>query len=241
MAYFIRFMGWLILWSLLYFLILDIMGVSPGKDGPVISSIILILSIPLWWFSWKKFDSAFGPHVPHSADGSTSYSFALRNAGLMYYLMVLKLFLLAMGANGLITLSEHSGGARTFYIWNFIILYIYALPFFFIKLGKLRKGLGARITVDAKKISLQAGGATAAEIAIDKIDSIAVEEATGGLLIESADSKLFVAGPRTKGSSFYTSGSEDILAALKKTSSEKMNTVESLQEEMKQKKFKPEV
>ena len=70
MAYFVRFLGWLILYSFLYFLILDVMGVGPGKDGPVISSIILFLSIPLWWFSWKKFDSAFGPQGPHGGCSS---------------------------------------------------------------------------------------------------------------------------------------------------------------------------
>ena len=241
MAYFVKFMGWFILYSLLYFAYLDILGVGPGKDNPILGSILLILSIPLWWKSWKDFDSAFGPHAPQSANGATAYSFALRNTGLMYYLMVLKLFLLAMGANGVITLSEHTGGMRTFYICNFIVLYLYAIPFFFIKFVSLRKGLGARIVVDGKKISLQAGGATAAELGFDAIDAIAVEEATGGMLIESAGANLFVAGPATKGSSFYTAGSEGILEMLKKTAAGKIKTVPSLKEEMKQKGFKPAI
>ena len=159
----------------------------------------------------------------------------------MYYLMVLKLFLLAMGANGVITLSQHTGWLYTFYIGNFIVLYIYAIPFFIIKFISLRKGLGARIVVDAKKISLQAGGATAAEIGFDAIEAIAVEEATGGMLIESAGANLFVAGPATKGSSFYTAGSEGILEMLKKTAAGKIKTVPSLKEEMKQKGFKPAI
>jgi hypothetical protein len=241
MAYFVRFLGWFILYSLLYFVYLDILGVTPGKDNPILGGILLILSIPLWRKTWKDFDSAFGPHAPQSANGATAYSFALRNTGLMYYLMVLKLFLLAMGANGVITLSQHTGGARTFYIWNFIVLYIYAIPFFIIKFIALRKGLGARIVVDAKRISLQAGGATAAEIGFDAIDAIAVEEATGGMLIESAGVNLFVAGPVTKGSSFYTAGAESILETLKKTAAGKIKTVASLKEEMKQKGFKPAI
>ena len=133
MKIFLRFMGWLILWSFVYFLVLDIMGLPPGKDGPVISTIILLLSFPLWWVSWKKFDRSFGPRDPQQLDGGTARFFALRNTGLMYYLMVLKLFLLVMGANGIITLAHHQGGARVFYIINFIVLYLYALPFFFIK------------------------------------------------------------------------------------------------------------
>lgn len=241
MAYFVRFMGWLILYSFFYFLILDSMGIAPGKEGAAVRYGLPIISIVLWWFSWKKFESAFGPRPPQAAGGATAYFFALRNSGLMYYLMVLKLFLLAMGANGIITLSEHTGGMRTFYIWNFIVLYIYAIPFFLIKLASLRKGLGARIVVDDKKISLQAGGATSAELNFDAIDSIVVEEATGGMLIESAGAKLFVAGPATKGSSFYTAGGEDILAQLKKTAAGKIKTAASLKEEMKQKKFKPAI
>ncbi len=241
MVFFVRFMGWLILYSLLYFLECDILGVPPGKDNPVIGTVILIVSFPLWWTSWKIFDETFSARAPQPANGATAYSFALRNTGLMYYLMTLKLFLLAMGANGLITLAEHKGGWRTFYIWNFIILYIYALPFFFIKLGKLRKGLASRIMVDDKKIWLKAGGATAAEVAFDKIDSIAVEEATGGMLIESAGAHLFVAGPKTKGSSFFASGSGDILSKMKSVAPDKIKPVASLQQEMKQKKIAPAI
>jgi len=241
MSYFVRFLGWFILYSLLYFFYLDILGLTPGKDNPILGSIFLFISIPLWWKSWKQFDSAFGPHAPQAANGATAYSFALHNTGFMYYLMVLKLFLLAMGANGVITLSQHTGWQHTFYIWNFIVLYIYALPFFFIKFISLRKGLGARIVVDGSKISLQTGGATAAEIFFNKIDSITVEEATGGMLIESGEAKLFIAGPKTKGSPFYTAGSEDILATLKKAAADKIKTVVSLKEEMKLKKFNPVV
>ena len=241
MAYFVRFLGWLILYSFLYFLILDVMGIAPGKEVAAVRYGLPIISIMLWWFSWKKFEKAFGPQAPQAAGGATACSFALRNAGLMYYLMVLKLFLLAMGANGLITLSQHTGGARTFYIWNFIVLYIYAIPFFIIKFITLRKGLGARIVVDAKKISLQAGGSTAVELGFDAIDAIAVEETTGGMLIESAGGNLFIAGPATKGSSFYTAGAESILEMLKKTAAGKIKSVASLKEEMKQKGFKPAI
>ena len=116
-----------------------------------------------------------------------------------------------------------------------------AIPFFLIKFIALRKGLGARIVVDAKKISLQAGGATAVELGFDAIDAIAVEETTGGMLIESAGGNLFIAGPATKGSSFYTAGAESILEMLKKTAAGKIKSVASLKEEMKQKGFKPAI
>jgi len=73
-----------------------------------VSVVILLMSFPAWWFSWKKFERIFDARQPEAlGEDATAYAFSLRNPALMYYLMVLKLFLLAMGANGIITL-EHN-------------------------------------------------------------------------------------------------------------------------------------
>jgi len=241
MAIFLRFMGWLILWSLLYFTILDFMGLAPGKDPIVVSSIILLASFPIWWFTWKKFESAFWAREPQDlGDGKTAYLFSLRNPALMYYLMVLKLFLLAMGANGIITLEHHKGGWRTFYIWNFIILYIYAIPFFVIKFKKLKKALACRLVVDNTKLSLQQGQNVLSEIALDKIDRVSVEEQASSVLVESGDTRIYVGGQKAKGSAFYTEGAEAVCTRIK-AAGEKVQAVESIKEALKSAGFKPAV
>ncbi len=105
----------------------------------------------------------------------------------MYYLMALTLFLLVMGANGIITLSHHHGGARIFYIIDCIVLCLYALPFFIIKFGNLRKALHAEVTAGERAISLLIAGKPA--LSIPYADARAV-------LIEQEPLALCVAGPQ---------------------------------------------
>lgn len=242
MAIFLRFMGWLILWSLLYFSILDFMGLAPGKDPKVVSGIILLASFPIWWFTWKKFENSFWAREPQDLDdGKTAYFFSLRNPALMYYLMVLKLFLLAMGANGIITLEHYKGGWRTFYIWNFIILYIYAIPFFVIKFKKLKKALACRLVVDDKKLCLQQGSEMVSEIAFDAIDRVTIEKQALGMFIESGDTKMYVGGRQAKGSGFYTEGAETICSKIEAAAGGKVQTVEAIKETLKSAGFKPVV
>ena len=240
MALFLRFMGWLILWSLMYFVVLDFMGLAPGKDPRVVSAVILLLSFPAWWFSWKKFERVFNARQPEAlGDGVTAYAFSLRNPALMYYLMVLKLFLLAMGANGIITLEHHEGWLRTFYIWNFIILYIYALPFFIIKFLKLKKALTVRLAVDEKAFTLSRGAEKLTEIALDSIDKVSVQEENLGMLIEAGDQKLYLGGRQAKGSGFYIEGVQDIYATLKAAAGDKVQAVDSIKQKLKETGFKP--
>ncbi|MFC1591166.1 hypothetical protein ACFL43_01445 [Thermodesulfobacteriota bacterium] len=242
MAFFLRFMGWLILWSLMYFLALDCMGLGPGQDPRLVSAVILLASFPVWWFTWKRFERTFGARPSQALEGGkTAYLFSLRNPALMYYLMVLKLFLLAMGANGIITLAHHEGAMRTFYIWNFIILYIYAIPFFLIKCLKLKKALGSRLVADASGLSLQHNGQALADIRFASLDRLCVEEATRGMLIEAGGEQLYLGGQKAKGSGFYIEGIEEVYAGLKAAAGDKQELVASIKETLKAAGFKPAV
>ncbi len=241
MTYFWRFMGWLILYSFIYFLVLDFMGIGPGKEKIQLSIVIFLISFPIWWVTWKKFDTAFGPKPPRDlGNGKKEYSFALRKPAMTYYLMVLKLFLLVMGANGIITLSHHEGGWRTFYIWNFIILYIYAIPFFIFKFLKLKKGLSARLVMDDASISLNVHADNVVSLSRSTLDTIQVEEPGPGMLIESAGARLYIGGKDAKGSSFFLSGVEDVYKKLQEGAGS-ITKVESIKNAMKQKGFKPAV
>ncbi len=242
MGIFLRFLDWLILWSLLYFTVLDFMGLGPGQDPILVSGAVLLLSFPVWWFTWKKFESAFWARSPKElGEGKTAYFFSLRNPPLMYYLMVLKLFLLAMGANGLIMLEHHEGIVRTFYIWNFIILYIYAIPFFVIKFIKLKKALACTLVVDDTKLSLQKNGETLTEIPLGSIERVLAQEQAPGMLIEAGAEKLYIGGREAKGSAFYTEGAQDIFKKVKEAAGEKLQTVDSIKQALKQESFKPAV
>jgi hypothetical protein len=159
----------------------------------------------------------------------------------MYYLMVLKIFLLAMGANGIITLEHHEGWLRTFYIWNFIILYIYAIPFFIIKYLKLKKALAVRLVVDKKTLALRKGTEKLTEIPVDSIDTISVEETSLGMLIEAGEKKLYLGGRQARGSGFYVEGIQDIYALLKSSAGDKLQSVDSIKAKLKAVEFKPVV
>jgi hypothetical protein len=233
-------MGWLILWSLIFFAVLNVRGIAPGGASLVFTVVTALLSLPVWWVTWKWFEKRFGPHAPVVlGGGKTAYAFSLRNPALMYYLMVLKLFLLAMGANGIITLEHYEGGLRTFYIWNFIILYIYAIPFFIIKFIKLKTSLGYRLMVDDTGLCLQYAGEPKAEIAFSAIDSFAVEEATNAMLVGSGATRIYAGGQQARGSSFYIAAAEDILAKLKQAAGAKMQPVASIKKALQEQSFKP--
>ncbi len=232
------FMGWLILYSLMYFISLDIIGIPPGKEDTALLKIVnygvlFAVSIPLWWFSWRRFLKVFGANDPVTTGaGATEYRFALRNPELMYYLMILKLFLLAMGANGIIVLSHYEGVLRTFYIWNFIILYLYAIPFFVIKLLKLKKGLAARITMTDDKLCLRAG--TVSEIPFASIEKLFIDEAAPAMFVQGNSTGIYLAGKTAKLSPFYLPGAETIMHALRQKAGNKIEQPASLKQAVKQ-------
>ncbi|MCP4716712.1 MAG: hypothetical protein GY868_16445 [Deltaproteobacteria bacterium] len=241
MTYFWRFMGWLILYSFIYFLVLDIIGVGPGKENILLSIAVFLISFPFWWITWNKFNTAFSSKPPIDlGSGKKNYSFALRKTAMTYYLMILKLFLLVMGANGIITLDHHEGGWRTFYIWNFVILYVYAIPFFIIKCLKLKKGLAAKLIMDNTTLTLMLNKKSITEIQFNAIERVQLEESSLGMLIESSGSKLYIGGKDAGGSSFYLSGIEEIYKKLQ----EAPNVFEktgSIKNAMKQISFKPAI
>lgn len=242
MGIFLRFLGWLILWSFLYFAVLDVMGLAPGKDPRLVSAAVLLLSFPIWWLTWKKFEKAFSARPPKAlGEGKTAYFFSLRNPALMYYLMVLKLFLLVMGANGIITLDHHQGAWRTFYIWNFIILYLYAIPFFVVKLIKLKKALACRLVIDDAALTLEKNGEPVSVIPLGAVDRALVQEQGPGLLVASGVVKLYIGGQAAKGSAFYTEGVQDILRKVRTAAGEKVTAVDSIRQVLKQESFKPAV
>ncbi len=237
-------MGWFILYSFLFFLILDISGYPPGDAGPKALQNFLyyglsIISIPLWWFSWQWFEKKFGNRQPAIEGDNKIYFLSLRSPALMYYLMILKPFLLVMGANGVITLDLHEGGWRTFYIWNFIILYIYALPFFIIKSIKLKKALQAKIVLGSKSISLFLKDRAVSEIPFSEIETVTMDSSAQAALVEGAGKGILIAEKEAKITSFYTEGAEEICGKIKDIKGDKVKTVESLKAEIKERSFKP--
>lgn len=220
MEIFLKFMGWLILYSVLYFLVLDSTGHGPDmKNAPEFIRtfnfyLLPVISLALWWFSWKKFKKAFGPREPRRTQEGITCSFALRNPALMYYLMVLKLFLLAMGANGIITLSHHSRGAQIFYIINFIVLYTYALPFFIIKFGKLKKALHAGVTADERAISLTFEGKPTLSIAYADAQAVLLQQDPPALCVAGKQGAVCLGSLKARMSAFYVPGLEQLIDML---------------------------
>jgi len=69
MHYFLLFMGWFIVYSLFYFISLDIALVPPGGEATSTHKIInygvlFVLSFPIWWLTWKRFEKAFSGMAP---------------------------------------------------------------------------------------------------------------------------------------------------------------------------------
>jgi len=242
MVYFWKFMGWLILYSLMYFSVLDVLGLGPGKENRILSGVILLLSFPGWWFSWKWFEKTFGPRpVQAQSGGETHYFFALRNAPMTYYLMILKFFLLAMGANGIITLEHHEGSWRYFYIVNFIVLYLYAIPFLIIKTKNLKKALASNLILDNTSLALQQHGESIARVAFSDTQDVFVEQDAPGALIVSPTDKIYVGGRHAKGSSFYIPEAETIIQQIKQRARNSITPVIYIKEALKQAAFKPSV
>lgn len=245
MSLFLRFMGWLILYSLFYFVSLDFTLDPPGKEGSAFHKvfnygILLVISIPCWWFSWKKFERTFGPTIPTDlGNGQKAYRFALRNPALLYYLMVLKIFLLALGLNGILTLSQHKSGLRTFYIINFIVLYIYAIPFFLIKFNKLKKALASRLIVDSHQLILETSGKTITDISLANIDMVLAEDSASGMVVQAGDASLYLGGQSAKGSSFYIGDAQEICEKIRVAVPDKIERVESIKQAMKAGGIKP--
>lgn len=245
MHYFLLFMGWFITYSLFYFISLDIALVPPGGEATPTHKIInygvlFVLSFPIWWLAWKRFEKAFSGMPPQKAKNNyTTYCFALRNPALNYYLMTLKPFLLALGLNGILTLSHHHGGWKIFYIVNFFVLYLYALPFIFIKVGKLRKALKTKLIVDEAGIRLKKEDEVVAAIPYASIKHILVEEPALGVIIQGEDSTIYLGGQQAKGSSFYLVGMEQVFEKLKENAADKCRSVEAIKAELKTLAFKP--
>ncbi len=240
---FLLFMGWFIFYSLFYFLSLDITGHPPGKEGSAFHKvfnwgILFIASFPGWWFTWKKFQKAFTPQAP-AAGAVMECRFGLRNPELMYYLMFLKLFLLVMGANGIITLSHHTGVARTFFIWNFIILYIYAIPFFIIKFIKLKKALKTSVRLDETGLELRCGEKTVAQLPYANISQAIIEEGTGAAVITGDGAAICLGSTTSKISPFYAAGIEQVVEKIKEKAPDKIRSTASLKDEIKQLSIKP--
>jgi hypothetical protein len=236
-------MGWFIFYSLLYFLSLDITGDSPGKEGSEFHKffnygILFIISLFGWWFSWKKFQTMFSPSDP-AGGGIIECRFGLRNPELMYYLMFLKLFLLVMGANGIITLSHHTGAARTFFIWNFIILYIYAIPFFIIKFIKLKKALNSEIVLDETGVSLRCHDQTIVQAKYPSISKVLIEDGTGAAIVKGDAGVICLSSKISKFSPFYIAGLEQAVEVIRKKAPDKISPVASLKDELKKLAVKP--
>jgi len=244
MQIFLKFMGWAIVYSLFYFLILDILGYPPGMTGApqfvkTFNFFILpIISIPLWWFSWKWFEKLFAPREPVSTPAGTVYRFALRNPALMYYLMVLKLFLLVMGANGVIVLDQYGRGAQIFYVINFIVLYIYALPFFIIKFIKLKKALQARLTVGENAISLTVKERPVVSMAYADIQSVLVEADPAALCVTGPAGAVCLGSSSSRISSFHVSGLEKVVATVREKAGSKVEEVTGLKAVLKERGIK---
>ncbi len=246
MDIFLRFMGWLILYSLFYFISLDITLNPPGTEDSAFLKIfnygiLLVISIPLWWITWKKFESAFSPKMETRPDNKKTYTFALRNPALMYYLMILKLFLLVMGLNGVLTLSQHKEGMRIFYIINFIILYIYAIPFFLIKFKKLKKALKSRLIVDDQSLTLETDGSPSIEISVSKIDEIILDSNGPSMLVKAGSDNIYVGGRNSKASGFFVEGAAEICEQFKNTAQTKIKNVDSIKAALKTEGIKPAV
>lgn len=238
-------MGWLILYSFLYFLSLDFMGLPPGKEVTTFQkvfnfAVVPMSSIPIWLLTWRKFATAFKPKAPRPVAGGMEYSFALRNPALKYYLMVLKLFLMVMGANGIIALDHYEGGTRVFYICNFAILYLYAPAFFLINLSKLIKGSTTRLLLNDQHLRLTRKGKIITEIKIESIQKILVQEDILGMLIQTANANLYLGGPKAKVTPFYLSGIEELVDTLKRGGTPIQNT-SSIKEEVQKTSVKPAV
>lgn len=244
MQVFLKFMGWLILYSLLFFLVLDITGYTPDMKGaPALLRtfnfyLMPLIGLALWWPSWKKFERTFGPREPRLSQDSVTCTFALRNPALMYYLMVLKLFLLAMGANGIITLSHHGPGARIFYIINFIVLYIYALPFFIIKFGKLKKALRASVTADESAITLAIEGKPPITIPYADAQAVLIQSAPPALCVAGSRGAVCLGSREARVSAFYVPGVEKVLEKVREKAAA-AEQVDSLKAAMKERGLKP--
>jgi hypothetical protein len=129
--------------------------------------------------------------------------------------MLLKPFLLVMGANGIITLDQHGGGWKIFYIINCIVLYIYALPFFIIKFIKLKKALQAAVTVDDTGISLSVKGKQLAGIAFADAQSVMVESEPLGLCVSGPGGSVCLGSRKSRISGFYIPGLEQIVEIVR--------------------------
>ena len=138
--------------------------------------------------------------------------------------MVLKLFLLALGANGVLAVEYHQGASRIFWIVNFFVLYIYAIPYFIYKLKKILKASASTIIIDKNNISLRKENESLVEIPVKSIDKLIIEEAVSGLLIEGGGSRLYIGGPNAKGSMFYINSADEIIQNLKKDHGSKPGT-----------------
>ncbi len=243
--YFFMFMGWLILYSFLFFLFHNIIQEPPSGPNPdpvlkMIYFVLPIITIPLWWFSWRWFNEKWGEKEPFLEGDKKIYSFANRMRELNYYFMVLKPFLLALGANGLIVLDHYKGGMRTFYIINFIVIYLYALPFLIIKIRKYADALKMKCVLGNKSISIKKGDKVVSEISLNSIDTLILDTDEKSMFIQGNNQGIYLGGEKSKGSGFYISSYKEILETVKRKV-KNTRQVEKIKDAMKEAAFKPAI
>ena len=112
-----------------------------------------------------------------------------------------------MGANGLITLDLHEGGWRTFYIWNFILLFAYAIPSLIMNIRHLRWQLWARLIFDGQSFSLLEGDRSPVPVTFDRQD---IGDISADMPVAYKDGRLTI-GRQNPKSLYYVDGIGDVL------------------------------
>jgi hypothetical protein len=128
---------------------------------------------------------------------------------------------------------------RIFYIINFFVLYLYALPFFIIKVKKLKKVFTSRLVVDDQKLVLETAGKPVTEITLSSIDKIFSEDTAPGMLVQAGGASLYFGGPKAKGSSFFLEGAQEVCQKLKSAVQDKVEIVDSIKQALKSAGIKP--
>jgi hypothetical protein len=112
-----------------------------------------------------------------------------------------------MGANGLITLDLHEGGWRTFYIWNFILLFAYAIPSLIMNIRHLRWQLRSRLIFNGQSFSLLEGDESPVPVTFDRQD---IGDISADMPVGYKDGRLTI-GRQNPKSLYYVDGIDDVL------------------------------
>jgi len=237
--YLLYFLGWAIVYSFMFFLSHDITANPPGKGDPVLNYYILFpVSIVVWIVTWKMYEKAFSKKESiKGGDNSWTHYYQLKNPLLYYYLMALKLFLLALGANGLIRLLTNQTESTVVWVVNFVVLYLYALPFFIIKTKMHLKASNSTLVVENNEIAIKTKNETVKKIAIMEADEVLIDKDKTGLILKKGDDIIYAGGKSSKVSSFYITGFDNILELVTSKKKNKITEVVSLKDEIKNRKI----